>query len=71
MIIDNGLGTVFLAIFIALGVFQVFFPEKAWQIEHGFPQNDEPSDAGILFTRICGIVFIIFGIGLLFMFLFS
>lgn len=53
-------------IVVLIGVFQVIFPEYAWRIEHGMPKNAEPSDAGILFTRIGGIVFVIFGVILFF-----
>lgn len=52
-----------LAIFAILGVLQAIFPEYAWWFEHGMPKDTEPSDAGILFTRIGGILFaIIFAI---------
>lgn len=41
---------------------QVIFPEQAWRIEHGMPKDAEPSDAGILFTRIGGVILAIIGI---------
>lgn len=49
-------------IFVLIGVLQVIFPEYAWWIEHGMPKDVEPSDAGILFTRIGGIVLVIIGV---------
>lgn len=50
------------AVFVLIGVLQVIFPEDAWWIEHGMPKNVEPSDAGILVTRIGGIIFAIIGV---------
>lgn len=49
-------------IVVLIGVLQVIFPEYAWWIEHGMPKNADPSDAGILFTRVGGIVFAIIGV---------
>lgn len=49
-------------IVVLIGVLQIIFPEYAWWIEHGMPKNAEPSDAGILFTRIGGIVIAIIGV---------
>lgn len=60
---------VFPALFVLIGVLQVVFPEEAWWIEHGMPKNTEPSDAGILFTKIGGIIFAIVGIIIFFIFL--
>lgn len=54
------------SVVVLIGVLQVIFPEDAWWIEHGMPKDVEPSDAGILFTRIGGIVFVIFGVILFF-----
>lgn len=50
------------SIVVLTGVLQVIFPEYAWWIEHGMPKDVEPSDTGILFTRIGGIVFAIIGV---------
>ena len=47
---------------ILIGILQVIFPEDAWWIEHGMPKNAEPSDAGILSTRIGGIVLAVIGV---------
>ena len=44
-----------LVIFAILGVLQAIFPEYAWWFEHGMPKDVEPSDGGILVTRIGGI----------------
>lgn len=49
-------------IVVLIGVLQVIFPEYAWWIEHGMPKDVEPSDAGVLFTRIGGIVLAIMGV---------
>lgn len=62
MITDDDIIKIFLIIFIVMGVLQAVYPEKAWWIEHGMPQNEEPSDAGILTTRITGIVLAIIGV---------
>lgn len=51
-----------MAVFALAGVLQVIFPEQAWRIEHGMPKDAEPSDAGILFTRIGGVILAIIGI---------
>ena len=50
------------AVVVLIGVLQVIFPENAWWIEHGMPKDVEPSDAGILSTRIGGIVLAIIGV---------
>lgn len=62
MITDDDIIKIFLIIFIVMGVLQAVYPEKAWWIEHGMPKNDEPSDAGILTTRVTGIVLAIIGV---------
>lgn len=56
------------ALVILIGVLQVIFPEQAWWIEHGMPKDTEPSDAGVLFTKIGGIIFVIIGVILFFLF---
>ena len=48
-----------LLILAIFGVLQAIFPEYAWWFEHGMPKDVEPSDAGILVTRIGGILFAI------------
>ncbi|MDE6710346.1 MAG: hypothetical protein K2J76_07640 [Oscillospiraceae bacterium] len=48
-----------LLILAILGVLQAIFPEYAWWLNHGMPKDTEPSDAGILVTRIGGILFAI------------
>lgn len=50
------------SLFVLIGVFQVIFPEQAWWIEHGMPKDTEPPDAGILVTRIGGIILAIIGV---------
>ncbi|MCM1024268.1 MAG: hypothetical protein NC395_09440 [Prevotella sp.] len=54
--------SIFLVIFIILGVLQVIFPEYAWWFEHGMPKNAEPSDGGILMTRIGGVFLAVLGV---------
>lgn len=50
------------ALVVLIGVLQVIFPEQAWWIEHGMPKDAEPSDAGVLVTRIGGIILAIIGV---------
>ncbi len=58
----DGISRVFLFIFIILAVLTAVFPEYAWWIEHGMPKDSEPSDAGILVTRLGGIFCAIIGV---------
>lgn len=53
---------IFLVIFVIIGVLRVIFPEYAWWIEHGMPKDVEPSDGGVLITRIGGVVGVIAGV---------
>lgn len=62
MMPDEAIIRIFMAVFALAGVLQVIFPEQAWWIEHGMPKDAEPSDAGILFTRIGGVILAIIGI---------
>lgn len=62
MISDDSIGRIFLVIFVVLFVLQAVFPEYAWWIEHGMPKDVEPSDGGILVTRISGIFLAILGV---------
>lgn len=62
MMSDEAIIRIFMAVFALAGVLQVIFPEQAWWIEHGMPKDAEPSDAGILFTRIGGVILAIIGI---------
>lgn len=66
MMSDGVIIKIFLAVFIAMFVLQAIFPEQAWWIEHGMPKDTEPSDAGILVTRIGGIILAIIGVILFF-----
>lgn len=50
------------ALVVLIGVLQVIFPEQAWWIEHGMPKDAEPSDAGVLVTRMGGIILAIIGV---------
>lgn len=61
MISDAVIIKIILAVFALAGVLQAVFPEEAWWIEHGMPKDTEPSDAGILFTRIGGVILAIIG----------
>lgn len=67
MMSDDTIVRIILAVFVAMCVFQVIYPEWAWWIEHGMPKDVEPSDAGVLFTRIGGVICAIFGIIMFFM----
>lgn len=62
MITDGSIVKIILIFFTVMSVLQVIYPEKAWWIEHGMPKDAEPSDAGILVTRIGGIVLAIIGV---------
>lgn len=62
MMSDDAIVRIILAVVVLAGVLQVIFPEQAWWIEHGMPKDTEPSDAGILFTRIGGVIFAIIGV---------
>ena len=62
MITDGSIIKIILVIFTVMSVLQAVFPENAWWIEHGMPKDAEPSDAGILVTRIGGIVLAVIGI---------
>ncbi len=57
---------IFLAIFAIIGVLHIFFPEYAWWFDHGMPKDVEPSDFGVLVTRIAGICAVVFCIFLFF-----
>lgn len=61
MISDAAVIKIILAVFALAGILQVIFPEEAWWIEHGMPNDTEPSDAGILVTRIGGALLAIIG----------
>lgn len=62
MMSDDAIVRIILAVVVLAGVLQVIFPEWAWWIEHGMPKDVEPSDAGVLFTRIGGVICAIIGI---------
>lgn len=62
MMSDDGIIRMLLAVFTVMCVLQVIFPKQAWWIEHGMPRDTEPSDAGILVTRIGGIILAIIGV---------
>lgn len=62
MMSDGVIIKILLAVFTAMFVLQAIFPEQAWWIEHGMPKDTEPSDAGILVTRIGGIILAIIGV---------
>lgn len=62
MMSDEAIIRIFMAVFALAGVLQVIFPEQAWWIEHGMPKDAEPSDTGILITRIGGVILAIIGI---------
>ena len=53
---------IFLVIFVLIFVLQAVFPEYARWIEHGMPKDVEPSDGGILATRIGGIFCAVLGV---------
>ena len=59
---DDNIIRILLAVFTAMCVLQVIFPEQAWWIEHGMPKDTEPSDAGICVTRIGGAILAIIGV---------
>lgn len=59
---DESIISAVLVIFTVMSVLQVIFPEKAWWIEHGMPKDSEPSDAGILVTRLGGIFLAVIGV---------
>ena len=62
MISEYGIVRIFLVIFVLIFFLQAIFPEYAWRIEHGMPKDVEPSDGGILLTRIGGIFCAILGV---------
>lgn len=51
---------------LGLGAFDLFFPETAWQFSHLFRswqyESIEPSEAGITWTRVGGVIMIIAGV---------
>lgn len=57
---------IFLVIFAIIGILHIFFPEYAWWFDHGMPKDVEPSDFGVLATRIAGICAVVFCIFLFF-----
>lgn len=62
MMTDGSIIKIVLVIFTVMSVLQAVYPENAWWIEHGMPKDAEPSDAGILVTRISGIFLAIIGV---------
>lgn len=62
MMSDDAIIRIILAVVVLAGVLQVIYPEWAWWIEHGMPKDVEPSGAGVLFTRIGGVICAIIGI---------
>jgi hypothetical protein len=56
-------------LFIIIGVLNVLFPRMAWYFNAGWQfKNAEPSTAALVVARIGGVIAIIIGILLLFIF---
>lgn len=55
---------------LAIGAFDLFFPETAWQLAHLFRswqyESIEPSEAGITWTRVGGVITMVLGVILFF-----
>lgn len=57
---------VILVVCLALGTFDLLFPYAAWRLSHLFRswqyESVEPSEAGIIWTRIGGVILMIVGV---------
>ncbi len=57
---NTGLCLFFMAFFAANGVFCFFFPVASWKVAHLFDrweyENGEPSEDGLWWQRVCGVI---------------
>lgn len=62
------LPVIFGLVIVALGAFAVIKPQIIWRLRYGWRYRDaEPSDMGLVFTRLAGILILIPGLMLLLM----
>ncbi len=66
----NGINIFACLFLLAIGAFGIFFPRTVWELEHLLKSwqyvSTDPSDAGLMMTRIGGILSVIVGIVLFF-----
>lgn len=66
----SGINIFGLVFCLAFGLFGAIFPRAAWELEHLFKSwqyySYEPSDAGLMMTRVGGIICIVAGVILFF-----